>query len=58
MTCGHCASTVELAVKSADPTARITIDLATKNVRVDTKRSAKEIADVISAAGYTGTLAS
>lgn len=57
MTCEHCAGAVEEAVKRTDPTASVSIDLPAKNVRVETKRSAQEIADAFSAAGYTGTLA-
>lgn len=30
MTCSHCAGTVEKAVKSVDPNARVTVDLLAK----------------------------
>ncbi len=57
MTCGHCASTIEKAVKSTDPACEIKIDVAARKVQVETTHSAQDIADAIKLAGYTGTLA-
>ena len=57
MTCGHCASTIEKAVKSADPACEIKIDVAARKVQVETARPAQDIADAIKLAGYSGTLA-
>lgn len=53
MTCGHCKSTVENAIRSVDGQAKVRIDLATKTADVETDASAEEIAAAISAAGYT-----
>ncbi len=47
MTCGHCASTIEKAVKNADQACEIKIELATRKVQVETARSAQDIADAI-----------
>lgn len=58
MTCGHCASTIEKAVKSTDPEASVTIDIAARKVQVKTARPAQDIAEAIELAGYSGTLAS
>lgn len=58
MTCSHCVGTVEKAVKSADPAAKVSIDLATKAVRIDSTQPAASFARAIEAAGYTGTLQS
>ncbi|MVT00143.1 heavy-metal-associated domain-containing protein [Devosia marina] len=57
MTCGHCASTIEKAVKNTDPACEIKIDVAARTVQVETACSAQDIADAIKLAGYTGTLA-
>jgi len=55
MTCGHCASTIEKAVKSIDPHASVTIDIPAHKVQVQTARPAEDIADAIKLAGYSGT---
>ena len=57
MTCGHCASTIERAVKGTDPGASVTIDIPARKVQVETVRPAPDIAEAIKLAGYSGTLA-
>ncbi|MBN9138519.1 MAG: heavy-metal-associated domain-containing protein [Phyllobacterium sp.] len=52
MSCGHCASTIEKAVKSIDPTARVAIDLGSSTVAIETKANEAAICDVIRSAGY------
>ena len=52
MTCGHCAQTVEKAVKSLDPEARVKVDLAQKTVSIETSAPEERIADVVRSAGY------
>ncbi|MER9953139.1 MULTISPECIES: heavy-metal-associated domain-containing protein [unclassified Mesorhizobium] len=52
MSCGHCASTIEKAVKSVDPTAQVAIDLGSSTVAVETKADETAIRDVIKSAGY------
>ncbi len=52
MTCGHCASTVEKAVKSVDPAAKVNVDLGSKTVTVDTVANETKVKDVIRSAGY------
>ena len=52
MTCGHCAQTVEKAVKSVDPTAEVKDDLALKTVSVHTTAPDERVSDVIRSAGY------
>ncbi|AZO61846.1 MULTISPECIES: heavy-metal-associated domain-containing protein [unclassified Mesorhizobium] len=52
MSCGHCASTIEKAVKSVDPAARVTVDLGSTTVAVETKADETAIRDVIKTAGY------
>lgn len=52
MSCGHCASTIEKAVKSVDPTARVEIDLGASTVAVESRADKTAIRDVIRSAGY------
>lgn len=52
MSCGHCASTVEKAVKSVDPAARVDVDLGSSTVSVETSADENAICEVIRSAGY------
>lgn len=52
MSCGHCASTIEKAVKSVDPAARVTVDLGSSTVAVDTRADETTVCDAIKSAGY------
>ena len=52
MTCGHCAETVEKAVKSVDPAAKVEVDLAQKTVTIETTAQEDRISDVVRSAGY------
>ncbi|MBY3177609.1 heavy-metal-associated domain-containing protein [Rhizobium leguminosarum] len=52
MTCGHCASTVEKAIKAADPEASATIDLTARTARVQSKLEPAAIKAAIEKAGY------
>ncbi|QND64673.1 heavy-metal-associated domain-containing protein [Mesorhizobium loti] len=52
MSCGHCASTIEKAVKSVDPAAKVIVDLGSSMVAVETKADETAIRDVIKSAGY------
>jgi copper chaperone len=54
MTCGHCASRITQALKSADPGARVTIDLARHRVGIEpTEADTQTLRDAIAEAGYT-----
>jgi copper chaperone len=52
MTCGHCAGTIDWAVKSIDPKAEVTIDLKTREVSVQSTAAEAAIATAIRSAGY------
>jgi copper chaperone len=52
MSCGHCVSTIEKAVRSVDPTARVAADLGLSTVTVETKADEIAIRNVIRSAGY------
>ena len=53
MTCGHCVKAVTQAVQSQDPTAEVKVDLAAKQVSVQSQLSAQQIADAIREEGYS-----
>ncbi|MBC7597176.1 MAG: heavy-metal-associated domain-containing protein [Kineosporiaceae bacterium] len=54
MTCGHCVRSITKAVHGMDPTARITSDLATDRLQVEsTKSDSTKLGDLIRGAGYT-----
>jgi copper chaperone len=52
MKCGGCAANVEKAVKAADPAAVIQINLAQKQVQIDSHLPASVLVTTISEAGY------
>lgn len=53
MTCGHCAGTIEKAVKSADPAAKVDVDLTTHSVRIESAQPSVALKRVIAEAGYS-----
>ena len=57
MSCGHCASTIEKAVKSVDAAAQVAVNLGSSTVAVETKADETAIRDVIRSAGYDNELA-
>lgn len=52
MSCGHCVSTIETAVKGIDPDAVVSADLAGRQVTVQTRIDVARIGGAIRAAGY------
>lgn len=56
MTCGHCAQTIEKAVKSVDGTAAVTIDLTAHAMWIASTEPAERFAGAIKDAGYTPQL--
>ena len=52
MTCGHCVSRVTEAVKSVDPDAKVTVDLPTKLVRIDSVKNIEDLSNAMEEAGY------
>ncbi|MCC2972504.1 heavy metal translocating P-type ATPase [Massilia sp. IC2-476] len=52
MSCGHCVGRVTKAVQGIDADAKVSIDLPTKRVRIDSDAGLDEIAAAIDAAGY------
>lgn len=52
MTCGHCAGTVQRAVKLVDAKAEVAIDLGRKLVEVRSSAPQASIGEAIRKAGY------
>lgn len=52
MSCGHCAATVEKAVKGVDPAASVDVDLVSGVVSVETAADKAQISDAVRSAGY------
>lgn len=52
MSCGHCVGRVTEAVESADPQARVDVDLQTKKVRIETTADRAVLTEALTKAGY------
>ncbi|MCX7230377.1 MAG: heavy-metal-associated domain-containing protein [Burkholderiales bacterium] len=53
MTCAHCVKAVTAAIEALDPAAAVTVDLAGRQVRVDSTVAPERIAAAIRDEGYT-----
>ncbi|MBI6797835.1 heavy-metal-associated domain-containing protein [Pseudomonas syringae] len=52
MTCGHCVRAVTEAIKNDDPSAEVQVELASKQVKVQSSLSPERIVSLISEEGY------
>ncbi|MCF5226106.1 heavy-metal-associated domain-containing protein [Pseudomonas syringae] len=57
MTCGHCVRAVTEAIKNADPAAEVQVELASKQVKVQSCLSPEQIIGLIGEEGYQAQLA-
>ncbi|MFJ7314679.1 heavy-metal-associated domain-containing protein [Pseudomonas sp. NPDC098747] len=57
MSCGHCVRAVTQAVQAKDPAASVRVDLAAKEVGVESTLSAEQVIKIISEEGYAVKLA-
>lgn len=57
MSCGHCVKAVTQALQSKDPAASVRVDLAAKEVGVESALSAEQVIEAISEEGYVIKLA-
>ena len=57
MTCGHCVKAVTRAVKEQDAAAKVEIDLAAKQVRVQSELAPEQILTAIRDEGYQAEVA-
>lgn len=53
MSCGHCVKAITNALQAKDPAASVRVDLAAKEVGVESALSAEQVIEVISEEGYT-----
>ncbi|MFJ2321609.1 cation transporter [Pseudomonas sp. NPDC087817] len=57
MSCGHCVKAITNALQAKDPAASVRVDLAAKEVGVESALSAEQVIEVISEEGYAVKLA-
>ncbi|MFK0313438.1 heavy-metal-associated domain-containing protein [Pseudomonas sp. NPDC090233] len=57
MTCGHCVKAVTRAVQEQDATAQVEVDLAGKQVRVQSTLAAEQLLAAIRDEGYQAEVA-
>lgn len=53
MSCGHCVGAITKAIQAADAGARVSPDLASHKLSVESRLSAAVLAELIREAGYT-----
>lgn len=57
MSCGHCVRAITEALQAKDPAASVRVDLAAKEVGVESALSTEQVINLISEEGYAVTLA-
>lgn len=57
MSCGHCVKAITQALQAKDPEASVRIDLAAKEVGVDSALTAEQVIAVIIEEGYEAQVA-
>ncbi len=57
MTCGHCVKAVTQAVQAQDAAARVEVDLAARQVRVQSELAQEQILSAIREEGYQAEVA-
>ncbi|HEX4918825.1 MAG TPA: heavy-metal-associated domain-containing protein [Limnobacter sp.] len=55
MKCGGCAANVKQTVLTKDPKAEVEVDLAQKQVNIESRLDGQTLASLISKAGYPAT---
>lgn len=58
MSCGGCASSVRAAVQSVDPHASVQLDLAKRQVRIESQASTEALCAALGKAGFSAMPAS
>ncbi|RON29362.1 heavy-metal-associated domain-containing protein [Pseudomonas brassicacearum] len=57
MSCGHCVKAITEALQAKDPAASVRVDLAAKEVGVESALSADQVIAVITEEGYEAKVA-
>lgn len=55
MSCGHCTSAITKSIAATDPSAKVSTDLGTHMVSVESGKPVADIAAAIKSAGYEAT---
>ncbi|MGE8213300.1 MULTISPECIES: heavy-metal-associated domain-containing protein [unclassified Stenotrophomonas] len=55
MTCGGCARSVTATVKDVDPAATVDIDLASKEVKIESSQPVEKFTKALDEAGFPAT---
>ena len=57
MSCGHCVKAITQAVQARDPSASVRVDLAAREVGVESTLTTDQVIELISEEGYSVKLA-
>jgi copper chaperone len=57
MSCGHCVKAITAAVQAMDPAASVRVDLAAKEVGVESALTVEQVIAAITEEGYTAKVA-
>lgn len=52
MSCGHCKTAVEAAVRKLDPAAKVEVDLATRRAEIETTHPPAAVIAALDAVGF------
>lgn len=52
MTCGHCASTVNLALKLVDPNCEVSVDVTSRKVQIQSSEGRAALVEALTDSGY------
>ena len=52
MTCGSCANSITLALKTIDPKVKVVVDVKSQTVQVESAKNENDIAVLIEETGY------
>lgn len=52
MSCGHCVKAVTEAAREVDPQARVEVDLAAKQARIESPQPREKFVEALVEAGY------
>ena len=52
MSCGHCTSAIEKAIKASDSSAEVSCDLSDRTVTISGALSENEVTSILKDAGY------
>jgi copper chaperone len=53
MTCGSCANTITYALRSIDPKVKVSADVKSQTLRVESNQDRGALSNLIEEAGYT-----